>query len=195
MADSANLQTKRQDLDAATAHKDGLTIRASELPSLVRQAVKELADQKRAYGEDPSGGKSNIRQARETLHELRDEADTLPYELLEAKRRVFTLTEQVFTAESEEAKAQVSAAWEEVQDYRDQREHFETLEGQAMGRATSLEGQSFERQRRAIEARQELAKLDQEEKALVQQEALDAGIEPRARPATRGREVVMDSLR
>ena len=194
MADSQELKNLKAELEAATAELDRLTKQASGLPTIERVAVEAVHAAKKAHARGEVE-KAAVLEARKELHDVRDLKDDLKYEIPEAKRGVLIAQVAVEKRTEREANELVSDAWALVDAERAALEAAQQAEAEAVNRATRLEGIVGRAQRNAADARRSLAELEREDKALKQQEALDAGLEPRARPASRGHEIVFDSLR
>ncbi len=193
MEESQKLKNLKANLEAAVAEHDRLTKQAAGLPSIEKLAFGGVHAAKKAVARGEVGQEA-VEEARGELRSVRELRDDLRFLMPEAKRAVFLATISVEKQIEAEAGEQLAGAWEQVVAKRAEVEAAEQAAREATGRATRYEGIINRAQRNVAEARRAYDAVDAEDKRLLQQEALNEGLEPRAVPASRGNEVVFDSL-
>lgn len=163
-------------LQEAIQRRDGLRQELSELPSLRRTLVQEMAG---------VSSKPERRKIKERLDDLAVDEMVLPTQVEEAEFTVEELRSASLVAEASELEAQAKPLSEEGFEARQKREYWQAVEQSKLSEADSMTNRAFRLRRQAAEIGRQLS--GKKEQARQYEEVVG--------PATKAREVVIDTLR
>lgn len=189
---SKTIEDLKAELNAAIADHNKITSRASSIPARREQAARDLHDALKAQARGGDG--SAVDEAHASLKSLDEEERLAGYEADAAKERVFEAEIVVADAEYTSATKEAEEVFETVLEARSEREHFQRLERERLGRFTDAEGRANRALRSGKDAANRLEEFRVGRQTRKEQTLVDSGVAPRPRQQRRS-EVVFDTLR